>query len=147
MSLLCGSSIRHWPMGQMQPELFRPILPSVRAIFGLLLSTKIRCDPTHCAHRRYKTQSQSHRENLHTNSPSSRIQPTPSRIVLPGGEFCCGDLDFEDDFCRLLAEHLPCIVISVGYRLAPEHKAPAQLDDALEAWNWVSYTTYLTISL
>jgi versiconal hemiacetal acetate esterase len=66
----------------------------------------------------------------------------PVGLYFHGGGFCCGDLESEDTFCRLLAERLPCIVISVGYRLAPEHKAPAQLDDALEAWNWVSCTTY-----
>ncbi|KAF7177439.1 hypothetical protein CNMCM7691_005692 [Aspergillus felis] len=62
--------------------------------------------------------------------------PLPVGLYFHGGGFCCGDLDSEDTFCRLLAERLPCIVISVSYRLAPEHKAPAQLDDALEAWNW-----------
>ena len=66
----------------------------------------------------------------------------PVGLYFHGGGFCCGDLESEDTFCRLLAERLPCIVISVDYRLAPEHKAPAQLDDALEAWNWVSCTTY-----
>jgi versiconal hemiacetal acetate esterase len=62
--------------------------------------------------------------------------PLPVGLYFHGGGFCCGDLDSEDTFCRLLAERLPCIVISVSYRLAPEHKAPAQLDDAFEAWNW-----------
>ncbi|KAL5360716.1 lipase/esterase-like protein [Aspergillus floccosus] len=63
-------------------------------------------------------------------------RPLPLGLYFHGGGFCCGDLDSEDTFCRHLAERLPCILVSVGYRLAPEHKAPAQLDDAVEAWNW-----------
>jgi versiconal hemiacetal acetate esterase len=74
--------------------------------------------------------------------------PFPVGLYFHGGGFCCGDLESEDIFCRLLAERLPCVVISVGYRLAPEHKAPAQLDDALEAWNWVSRAScYLTLTV
>ncbi|KAF3391735.1 Versiconal hemiacetal acetate esterase [Penicillium rolfsii] len=61
--------------------------------------------------------------------------PLPVGLYFHGGGLCCGNLDSEDTFCRLLAERQPCVVISVGYRLAPEPKAPAQLDDALEAWN------------
>ncbi|GFF99700.1 lipase/esteras-like protein [Aspergillus udagawae] len=76
---------------------------------------------------------------VRTYTPTARqaeSNPRPVGLYFHGGGLCCGDLDSEDNFCRLLAERLPCIVISVGYRLAPEHKAPAQLDDALEAWNW-----------
>ncbi|OQE12810.1 hypothetical protein PENFLA_c062G07428 [Penicillium flavigenum] len=62
--------------------------------------------------------------------------PLPVGLYFHGGGLCCGDLDSEDTFCRQLAERLPCVIVSVGYRLAPEYKAPAQLDDAVEAWNW-----------
>lgn len=66
------------------------------------------------------------------------IGPLPVGLYFHGGGFCCGDLDSEDTFCRELAERLPCLIISVDYSLAPEHKAPAQVDDALKAWDWVS---------
>jgi versiconal hemiacetal acetate esterase len=69
-----------------------------------------------------------------------QVSPFPVGLYFHGGGFCCGDLDSEDTFCRELAERLPCVVVSVDYRLAPEHKAPAQVDDALEAWDWVSLT-------
>ncbi|OGE47256.1 hypothetical protein PENARI_c052G04805 [Penicillium arizonense] len=62
--------------------------------------------------------------------------PLPVGLYFHGGGLCCGDLDSEDTFCRQVAERLPCVIVSVGYRLAPEYKAPAQLDDAVEAWNW-----------
>lgn len=66
------------------------------------------------------------------------LGPLPVGLYFHGGGFCCGDLDSEDTFCRELAERLPCIIVSVDYSLAPEHKAPAQLDNALKAWDWVS---------
>ncbi|KAL5333936.1 Alpha/Beta hydrolase protein [Aspergillus crustosus] len=75
------------------------------------------------------------RTYTHTAGPAGS-NPLPVGLYFHGAGFCCGDLESEDTFCRLLAEHLPCLVISVVYRLAPDHKAPAQLDDALEAWNW-----------
>ncbi|KAB8067520.1 lipase/esteras-like protein [Aspergillus leporis] len=62
--------------------------------------------------------------------------PLPVGLYFHGGGLCCGDLDSEDTFCRQVAERLPCVIVSVGYRLAPEYKAPAQLHDAVEAWNW-----------
>ncbi|KAJ6780697.1 hypothetical protein PWT90_09067 [Aphanocladium album] len=60
----------------------------------------------------------------------------PVGLYFHGGGFCCGDLDSEEKFCLVLAERRSCVIVSVGYRLAPEHKAPAQLDDAMRAWTW-----------
>ncbi|KAF5135053.1 Versiconal hemiacetal acetate esterase [Metarhizium anisopliae] len=60
----------------------------------------------------------------------------PVGIYFHGGGWCCGDLDSEDNFCRMLAKAFPLIVVSVSYRLAPEHKAPAQVRDAVDAWTW-----------
>ncbi|KAJ5098411.1 hypothetical protein N7532_005412 [Penicillium argentinense] len=67
---------------------------------------------------------------------SEGSQPLPVGVYFHGGGWCCGDLDTEDPFCQLLAENLPCVIVSVEYRLAPEHKSPTQLEDALEGWNW-----------
>jgi acetyl esterase len=49
-----------------------------------------------------------------------------------------GDLDSHDVVCRKLADEGQLIVISVDYRLAPEHKFPAAVDDAIAATNWIS---------
>lgn len=61
----------------------------------------------------------------------------PVGIYFHGGGWSCGDLDSEDSVCQLISEHLPCTIVSVDYRLAPEYKSPTQLTDALEGWNWV----------
>lgn len=68
---------------------------------------------------------------------SERSQTLPVGVYFHGGGWCCGDLDTEDPFCQLVAEHLPCVIVSVEYRLAPEYKSPTQLEDAYEGWNWV----------
>jgi acetyl esterase/lipase len=49
-----------------------------------------------------------------------------------------GDLDSHDVVCRKLAEEGQLIVISVDYRLAPEHKFPAAVDDAITATQWIA---------
>ncbi|KAB8076556.1 lipase/esteras-like protein [Aspergillus leporis] len=63
-------------------------------------------------------------------------KPIPVGVYFHGGGFCCGDLDSEDPFCRMLVERYCCLIVSVGYRLAPEHKSPAQVEDAVAAWDW-----------
>ncbi|MGQ0833270.1 MAG: alpha/beta hydrolase [Microthrixaceae bacterium] len=53
-----------------------------------------------------------------------------------GGGWVIGDLDTADSTCRALANRAGCVVVSVDYRLAPEHRAPAALDDCLRALAW-----------
>jgi acetyl esterase len=57
-------------------------------------------------------------------------------VYLHGGGFALGDLDGHDALCRQLAVDARCMVISVDYRLAPEHKFPAAVDDAYAATVW-----------
>ena len=47
-----------------------------------------------------------------------------------GGGWVTGDLDYSDELCRFLARDAGCTVVSVDYRLAPEHPYPAAFDDA-----------------
>ncbi len=53
-----------------------------------------------------------------------------------GGGWVIGDLDSADATCRALANRAGAVVVSVDYRLAPEHPAPAALDDCLAALTW-----------
>jgi acetyl esterase len=63
--------------------------------------------------------------------------PTPGMIFIHGGGFMIGDLESHDSLCRQLANHGDCRVIAIDYRLAPEHKFPASVDDAIAATTWI----------
>jgi acetyl esterase len=60
----------------------------------------------------------------------------PLLVFYHGGGQVIGDLDTHDDLCRQLCRHGNVHVLSVDYRLAPEHKAPAGNDDAFAAFQW-----------
>lgn len=62
----------------------------------------------------------------------------PVLVFFHGGGFVLGDLETTDNICRFLAHHARCIVVSVAYRLAPEHPYPAAVNDAIFAANWVA---------
>ncbi|BCI52593.1 lipase [Mycolicibacterium litorale] len=67
--------------------------------------------------------------------------PEPDSALLVfyhGGGFVIGDLDTHDQLCRLISRDGGLTVLSVDYRLAPEHKAPAAADDAYAAFRWAS---------
>jgi len=61
-------------------------------------------------------------------------QKLPVMLYFHGGGHICGSLDSHDSFCRRIALASECIVISVGYRLAPEFPYPAGLLDCIEAF-------------
>ena len=64
--------------------------------------------------------------------------PRPGAITyFHGGGWVVGNLDSHDASCRLLAAVTGCVVVSVDYRLAPEHPYPAAIEDALAAYAWV----------
>lgn len=55
--------------------------------------------------------------------------PYPLLIYYHGGGFIRGDSDTHDSICRVIAVHTPCAVLSPNYRLAPEHRFPAAIED------------------
>lgn len=70
--------------------------------------------------------------------PTSPDPDGPLLVFYHGGGFVIGDLDTHDDLCRVICRDGGITVLSVDYRLAPEHKAPAAADDAYAAFRWAS---------
>lgn len=61
----------------------------------------------------------------------------PALIYFHGGGWVIGDLDTHDTLCRELANGAGIVVISVDYRMGPEHRFPAAVDDCIAATQWV----------
>ncbi len=70
--------------------------------------------------------------------PASAAKRLPILVYLHGGGWVLGNLNSVDPVCRALANGSQHIVVSVDYRLAPEHPFPAGLDDAYAALCWVA---------
>ncbi len=62
----------------------------------------------------------------------------PLVVYYHGGGWVIGDLDTHDTACRHLAREADAGVLSIDYRLAPEHRFPAAVDDALAAFRWAA---------
>jgi acetyl esterase/lipase len=69
-------------------------------------------------------------------TPKDAQGPLPGLVYFHFGGCVIGDLDTCHTFCTMIAEIAQCAVLNVAYRLAPEHKFPAAVDDALAAWRW-----------
>jgi acetyl esterase/lipase len=70
----------------------------------------------------------------HYRPPGSAAAPL--LVFYHGGGWVIGDLDTHDALCRLTCRDAGVHVLSIDYRLAPEHPAPAALDDAFAAFKW-----------
>ncbi len=69
--------------------------------------------------------------------PAGRQERLPVMVFFHGGGWVVGTLDTHDPYCRALAAEAEMMVISVDYRLAPEHKFPAAVEDSVAAAEWV----------
>ncbi|PKQ07840.1 MAG: alpha/beta hydrolase [Alphaproteobacteria bacterium HGW-Alphaproteobacteria-11] len=69
-------------------------------------------------------------------TPKDASGPLPGLVFFHFGGCVIGDLDTCHTFCAMIADVAQCAVLNVAYRLAPEHKFPAAVDDALAAYRW-----------
>lgn len=70
--------------------------------------------------------------------PSSANKALPALLWIHGGGFIIGDNKMDDGICLRIAEEVGCVVVSVDYRLAPEHTFPAAPEDCYTALQWIA---------
>lgn len=75
---------------------------------------------------------------LRVYTPKVADGPHAVVVYYHGGGYVLGDIEAYDNVCRQLCEDSGAVVVSVGYRLAPEHPYPAAVDDAQAALAWVA---------
>jgi acetyl esterase len=75
---------------------------------------------------------------IHTRIYTPSTQPPfPIIVLFHGGGWVTGSLDTHEPYCRALAAEAKAVVVSVDYRLAPEHRFPTGLEDCQDATLWV----------
>lgn len=75
---------------------------------------------------------------LHARLYADALQgPLPVLVYFHGGGFMIGSVQTHDQLCRSLCHLAHCAVLSVDYRLAPEHRFPIAAHDAMDAMDWV----------
>jgi acetyl esterase len=77
------------------------------------------------------------RARLYHPVEPSWAEPAPTFVYYHGGGFTVGSVDTHDALCRMFARDGNCAVLSVDYRLAPEHKFPTAVEDAFDALTWL----------
>jgi acetyl esterase len=75
---------------------------------------------------------------LYAPSGVASEPPLPGFVFFHGGGMVAGSIETHDRICAALAQMTGCRLVSVDYRLAPEHKFPAAIEDAITATRWVS---------
>ncbi|MBE1707725.1 MULTISPECIES: alpha/beta hydrolase [Mesorhizobium] len=78
--------------------------------------------------------------NIPIRTYRSASQPAATVLYIHGGGFILGGLDSHDDVCAELCARTGYEIVSVDYRLAPEHLHPAAFDDAMSAFVWAAST-------
>ncbi|WP_181193735.1 alpha/beta hydrolase [Pontibacter ummariensis] len=84
------------------------------------------------------TAQEGHEIGLRVFRPFETDRLLPVWVYFHGGGFTLGSYDARDNFCKKIAEQSSCLVVSVQYRLAPEHPFPQGLHDCYEATAWLA---------
>src|SRR4051794_7467139 len=77
------------------------------------------------------------RARLYVPSERQGAGPAPTMLFIHGGGWMYGDLDSHDATCRFLAERSGVQLLAIDYRLAPEHRFPAAVEDCQAAYRWL----------
>lgn len=74
---------------------------------------------------------------IYSDSALNKDTPLPATMYMHGGGYTVGSIDSHDILCRSLCKRSGYPVVSVGYRLAPEHKFPTAFEDVSDVYQWL----------
>ncbi len=76
--------------------------------------------------------------NGDSSPTAASVELLPAYVYCHGGGFVVGDLDMVETVCRTICRDAGIVVVSVDYRLAPEHRFPAGLEDTIGVLKWIA---------
>jgi len=94
--------------------------------------------PEGVLHRDYEFDGDEAPVRVRAYTPSGLSSPSPAILFIHGGGFVTGSVATHDALCRRIALGAACRVVSVEYRLAPEHRFPAAVVDSVAAFRWTA---------
>lgn len=112
-----------------------PDPPELACVQDLLIPRR---DGSPIRARLYATQALVPIATLPANAGNDARLGLPVLLYLHGGGFVVGSIDTHDAVCRMLCQASGCAVVSLDYRLAPEHKFPAAFDDCWDGLHWLA---------
>jgi acetyl esterase len=119
------------PLEQMTPE-------EARAMFGAVAAMAGPPEEVAAVEDRAIPGPDANQIPVRIYTPAGGTAPRPVVVYFHGGGFVIGNIESHDATCRQLANLAEAVVVSVDYRLAPEHRAPAAAEDCYAATKWVA---------
>lgn len=119
------------------PAIHEMDVPTARAVFGQLVQALGGEQPPIHKSEDRAIDGPNGAIPLRIYTPRESAEALPVLMDFHGGGWVIGDLDTHDNMCRSLANDADVIVVAVDYRLAPEHKFPAGINDCIAATEWV----------
>ncbi|RAL21030.1 alpha/beta hydrolase [Thermoflavimicrobium daqui] len=121
--------LNHPPLNELTPEMSRFYFQEGRKFYKELFIPNIKEENKYISDLEYRLP-------IRIYTPEG-TGPFPILVYFHGGGWVLGDLDSSDHICRYMAHRSKSVVISVGYRLAPEYKYPKPFEDAVYAIQWI----------
>ena len=129
LQFLANASRNAPPMASLTPEVARVGMNQALAVVAGKLEPGVRVEAQSIEGPRGAILARAYR-------PDGQDPASPLMVYAHMGGGVIGDLDTCEVFCSILAKAARCAVLSVDYRLAPEHRFPAGLEDVLAAYRW-----------